>query len=377
MKICFVLPHFYPYIGGGEKLFYDFARGLQERGHEIRVVARNVGADYLGHKKLDGLDVYYCPWKSMFGHPLLRRADVEEHVKWCDVVHTSIFTPAALVSRLARKYKKPSVMTVHEVRGNKWFWVEGILKATLFFVYEQYVCRQPYDVYHAVSEATKRDYLTFCGKKNVVRVYNAVSEMDLSVADRADIDLHEYFNITKEDRVFLYYGRPGQTKGIHVYREALKQIREKYDKEQLAHIKFCFILGAEPVKLRRKFIDSVKKYGLEDIVIIRDSVSRENLCKCILQADYVVVPSVTEGFGLSALEACLMGKKIIYSDGGALPEVVYGDCLSFENCNSTQLAERLGAVIEKGDAAFSHVPERTFPYEDMIDGIENIYKTLL
>lgn len=375
MKICFVLPHFYPYIGGGEKLFYDFARGLSERGHEVRVVARNVGKEYLGYKKIGKLDVYYCQWKSMFGHPIPHKKDIVEHIKWCDVVHTSIFTPAAIVSRLARIYKKPSVMTVHEVRGEKWFWVENAFKASLFWIYEQYVCRQKYDVYHAVSEATKRDYLKYCGRKNVVRVYNAVSEMDIDIAKTADLDLYQYFGIEETDRVFLYYGRPGKTKGVDIYRNAL--IKIKNDNPHLESVKFCFVLGAEPVKLHRRFEKSMVDNELSDMVVIKDSVARNNLCKFILQADYVVVPSVTEGFGLSALEACQMDKKIIYSDGGALKEVVYGPCLCFENRNSDQLAEHIQSVIDKGNEAFKLVPFREFPFEDMIDGIEDIYHGLL
>lgn len=376
MKICFVLPHFYPYVGGGERIFYDMVQGLLKRGHEIRVLARNVGDEYLGHKTVNGMEVYYFPWKSFFGHPIVPAKDIEEHIKWCDVVHASIFTPAPPSSRLARKYHKPSVLTVHEVRGPKWFWVEDIIRASGFWLYEQFVCRQKFDVYHAVSQATKRDILAYCGKnKNVVCVYNAVNEMDASIAEKSSLNLREYFGLGDRERIFLYYGRPGQTKGIYVYQEAIRSLQKRG--VDLTDIRFCFILGAEPVKLRKKFIDSINRYGLSDKVLIRDSLGREDLCRCITQTDYVVVPSVTEGFGLSALEACQLGQKIISSTGGALTEVVYGDCLFFENRNSEALADRLQAVIEKGDAAFDKVPPRSFPYEDMVDGIENIYKSLM
>ena len=376
MKICFVLPHFYPYVGGGERIFYDMVQGLLKRGHEIRVLARNVGDEYLGHKTVNGMEVYYFPWTSFFGHPIVPAKDIEEHIRWSDVVHASIFTPAPPSSRLARKYHKPSVLTVHEARGPRWFWVEDIIRASGFWLYEQFVCRQKFDVYHAVSQATKRDILAYCGKnKNVVCVYNAVNEMDPSVAEKSSLNLREYFNLSDKERIFLYYGRPGQTKGIYVYQEAIRSLQKRG--VDLTDIRFCFILGAEPVKLRKKFIDSINRYGLSDKVLIRDSLGREDLCRCITQTDYVVVPSVTEGFGLSALEACQLGRKIISSTGGALTEVVYGDCLFFENRNSEALADRLQAVIEKGDAAFEKLPPRSFPYEDMVDGIENIYKSLL
>lgn len=375
MKICFILPHFYPYVGGGERIFYDMAKGLLARGHEIRVLARNVGQEYLGRKTVEGMEVYYYPWKSLFGHPLIPARDIKEHIKWCDVAHASIFTPAPPSSRLARRFHKPSVLTVHEVRGSKWFWVEDFIRASAFWLYEQYVCRQKFDVYHAVSQATKQDYLKYCGHKNVICVYNAVNEMDVSVADKSSLDLHEYFKVDKKQKIFLYYGRPGQTKGIYVYQEAIRALQLRH--VDMSGYKFCFILGAEPVKLRQKFIDSIRHYGLEDTVLVQDSLKREDLCRCILQADYVVVPSVTEGFGLSALEACQMGKKIISSTGGALTEVVYGDCLFFENRNSQALADCLQKVLEQGDDAFEHVPYRSFPYEDMVDGIEAIYKSLI
>ncbi len=375
MKICFVLPHFYPYVGGGERIFYDMVQGLLQRGHEIRVIARNVGTKYLGHKKVRGMDVWYYPWKSMFGHPIIPSRDIREHVAWCDVVHASIFTPAFPASRMAHSYHKPSVLTVHEVRGPKWFWVEDPLHACAFWLYEQFVCRQPFDVYHAVSQATRRDILAYCGKhKNVICVYNAVNEMDTSVAEKSSLNLREYFGLGDKERIFLYYGRPGQTKGIYVYQEAIRILRTR--RVNLKNIRFCFILGAEPAGLRKKFIRSIHKYRLEKYVLVRDSLEREDLCRCILQTDYVVVPSVTEGFGLSALEACQMGKKIISSDGGPLTEVVYGDCLFFENRNSRALADCLQKVIVQKEQAFAHVAEKSFPYEDMVNGIENIYKKL-
>ena len=375
MKICIVLPHYYPYVGGGEKLFYDLSLGLLKRGHEVRVVAKKVDNIYNGHKVVNGIDIWYCDWKSMFGHPIPNASDIEEHIKWCDVVHTSIFTPAHIVSKLARKYHKPSVMTVHEVRGNKWYWADDILHATGFFLYEQYVCRQRYDVYHAVSESTKRDFHTFCGKnKNVIMVYNA-NEMEPGIGKDSRFDLKNYFELEEGMKTFLYYGRPGKTKGIYVYLDAIKKlVRKGIDFEQ---IRFCFILGAEPADLRQKFMKEVSVAGLEQIILIRDSVSRTDLCKAIEQSDYVVVPSLTEGFGFSALEACQMGKRLIYSDGCSLPEVVYGECIGFQNRNANDLAEKIEHVITDGEKAFQSMPPRNFSYEKMIEGILDIYKKLV
>ncbi len=382
MKICFVLPHFYPYVGGGERIFYDMVKGFLPRGHEIRILAEAIDEEYTGHKTVEGMDVYYYPWKELFGHPIIPPRDIEEHIKWADVVHASIFTPALPASYLARKYRKPSMLTIHEVRGEKWFWVESPIRALGFWFFEQLVCRSPFDLYHGVSLNTNKDFLQYCSSfrrkdlaDRTVCVYNSVTEMDTSIAETSTLTLKSYFNLSGNERVFLYYGRPGQTKGIYVYQNAILELKRRGVK--LDNIRFCFIMGAEPKKLRKKFIDSIKKAGLSDKVLVNPALKRNDLCRCILDADYVVVPSVTEGFGLSALEACQMNKRIISSTGGALREVVYGDCLFFENRDSMDLADKLQSVIEKGADAFDHLPPKTFPYKDMLDGIEAMYNRLL
>lgn len=373
MKIAIILPHFYPYVGGGEKMFYDLAVGLAKRGHKVRVVARNVGEEYLGVKKYEGIEVKYCPWKSMFGHPFPRKKDIESAVKWCDVVHTSIFTTSPVVSSLAKKYNKPSLLTIYEARGNKWYWCDSFIKATIFYMVEQFTCRQKFDAYHAISDATKADVEKFCKRKNVRRVYLA-NEMAEDIADKS-FSLRNYFGVKDTDRVFLYYGRPGKTKGVSVYEKAIERLAAE-DKIP-SDVKFCFLLGKEPEDLRAQFIKLIHDKGLDKHVVIKPSVSREELGACISQADCVVVPSLTEGFGFSALEACQMGAKLIYSDGGSLPEVAFGKCKAFKNRDDRDLANKISNVIENKADAFDDVPEKTFTYDDMLGGIEKIYVELV
>lgn len=376
MKIAIVLPHFYPYVGGGEKMFYDLAKGLIERGHEVKVVARNVGDEYMGQKTVDGIDVLYCPWKSMFGHPWPKKKDIEPVIKWCDVVHTSIFTTSPIVSKLARKYKKKSVLTIYEARGNKWYWADSFIRATIFYMVEQFTCRQKFDCYHAISEATKTDIEKFCNKKNVKRVYLA-NEMNLDMIDKS-FSVREYFGVPEDTKVFLYYGRPGKTKGIQVYEKALLQLSAS--KKIPDNVRFCFLLGKEPEDLRAAFVKLVHDKGLDKYVTIKPSVKREELGACIAGSDVVVVPSLTEGFGFSALEACQIGSRLIYSDGGSLPEVAFGRCKSFRNRDYKDLADKISLVldnIDDMDAAFDEVPEKTFTYEEMIGGIEELYKEIV
>ena len=375
MKIAMILPHFHPYVGGAETMFYELAKGMVERGHEVHVVAEKVDAEHSGHKEMDGMEIWYCSWKSAFGHPFPKQCDIEPQIEWCDVVHTSIFTTAPVVSRLAKKYKKPSVLSVYEVRGKKWFWSDVCFRAVIYYAVEQYSCRQRFDVYHAISDATKDDCLHYCGKRRDVRRVYLANELGTSeCAVSKDFDIRKFFKI-RDEFIFLYYGRPGRTKGVYVYEKAICLLKKRG--VDLSKVRFCFLLGNEPKKPRREFLNRMREDGLRGVVRVRPSVSREDLAACIRQADCVVVPSLTEGFGFSALETCQSGTPLIYSDGGSLPEVAYGKCRSFENRNASDLADKLEAVIRGDEDAFDSVPEKTFSRDAMLNGIEEIYEGLV
>ena len=371
MKICFVLPHFYPYVGGAETLFYNLAKNLAARGHEVRAVAETVDDEHRGHVKLDGIDVWYCDWKSAFGHPFPKTKDIEPHVAWCDLVHTSPFTTAPVVSRLAKKYNKPSVMTVYEVRGRKWFWSDVVFRALIYYAVEQYTCRQQFDAYHAISEATRKDMLHYCGKKRDVRRIYLANEMGTEKSPaNPDFSIRKFFKV-KDEFIFLYYGRPGRTKGVYVYEKAICRLKKKG--VDLSNVRFCFLLGKEPEKPRREFLNRMRDDGLRGVVRVRPSLPKEDLAACIRQADCVVVPSLTEGFGFSALETCQSGTPLIHSDAGSLPEVAYGRCASFRNRHVKELADRLEAVIRGDEDAFTEIPEKTFSLESMLDEMEELY----
>ena len=58
MKIAMRLPHFYPYVGGAETMFYELAKGMVERGHEVHVVAEKVDDEHNGAMNIDGIDIW-------------------------------------------------------------------------------------------------------------------------------------------------------------------------------------------------------------------------------------------------------------------------------------------------------------------------------
>lgn len=375
MKVCFVVPHFYPHIGGGEKAMLDYIIAMKKYNIQVRVLTSSSGG-VVGHKEYEGIDIYYYDWKVLFGHPLVRRKDLIEHIEWADIVHAAVYSPVRTTSSVCKKLNKPLIITVYESLNEKWYWIEeNKIKALMFRIYEKMVLNSKCDYYHTISGATTNDLMKNVKKNNIKQIYTVV-EMNKNHVEYNREKLNSFFGVKSDDRIFLSYGRPGKTKGIFIYLDAIKQIVLELSEEELKHTKFCFIMANDPLVQKQKFLKEVEKNNLGKYVIVKDPVERNDLETYIKSCDYVVVPSITEGFGLSAVEACEMGKKIIHSTGGSLPEVTFGDVLEFENRNSAALGSILKDVIF-GKANFMKKERKDFSSETIGKEMYSLYEMVL
>ncbi len=374
MKITYIVPHFPPHIGGGEQLYHDVCVGLVQRGNQVRVLTSNSGG-VTGKRSFDGLDVYYFNWKLVFGHPIVNISDIKEHVKWCDIVHTTIYSTAIKSIKTAERENKPCVTTVHEVMGKKWSWfVKSPLKSAAFSFYERMILKKADNV-HVVSESTGRDYLKsgrYRGR--VFRIYNFLDLPDDSEIKEQSISFSKLFELGEEEKGILYFGRPAPNKGIYVLLDAIRLLKEEL---KGSSIFFCMILAPNPAGDRERVSRIIEESGLGDHVRIRNSLGRKELLKVLSEADLCVVPSVTEGFGYAACEACHYNRPIIASDGGSLPEVVSGKCLFFRNRDASDLADKLREYIKNGTSNFEEIPMKVFDRDRIIDEYLDMYKVML
>ena len=116
MKICYVLPHFYPYVGGSEQAFLDLiCEVIKDKNNEVRVITTTNSGKTEKYNHL-GIDIYGYDWKIMFGHPLVKKKDLIEHIKWADVVHAGVYNPVIPSVKLCKKYKKRSTYTCRFIR---------------------------------------------------------------------------------------------------------------------------------------------------------------------------------------------------------------------------------------------------------------------
>jgi len=137
-------------------------------------------------------------------------------------------------------------------------------------------------------------------------------------------------------------------KGIHLAVTALRNLPNAV----------LWITGDESEPAASAYVQELKSLGSREGV--NDRVffigSRDDLPAVMSQADIICVPSVCrEGFGLVAIEAMALGKPVVVSCRGALPEIVTDGAtgLVFDPARPNDLAKRLATLISDPELAAS------------------------
>src|SRR5262249_41213128 len=105
---------------------------------------------------------------------------------------------------------------------------------------------------------------------------------------------------------------------------------------------------------RESLEDLAERLGLNEIRFTGQK-DREAVLAEMAASELVVIPSRCEPFGMVALEAMALGKPVVASRVGGLPEILEGaDALLVDPDEPTILANAIDAALEKvsGDAGF-------------------------
>ena len=155
---------------------------------------------------------------------------------------------------------------------------------------------------------------------------------------------------TEERRTFwvLVFGRGDsedfKLKGYDIAVQAVAELKE-------ASYELMFV-GA-PAGKEDEVADRLLQHGIprSQLTVRRFKESRDQLAKLFCEVDLAIMPSRTEGFGLTALEALSAGLPVLVSGnsglGVALKEVVYGSQCVVNSEDPKEWAKKIKAVREK------------------------------
>jgi D-inositol-3-phosphate glycosyltransferase len=376
-RILFILEYFYPHLGGAETLFTELTSALAGEGHRVTVLTSRVpGAPPREiFRGVEVLRVLTPRFGSRYFFTLLSLPRALVLSRRADLIHTSMYTaafPAWLASRL---WRVPVVITVHEVLGRYWSGLPGmgwgaaliarLLEATILrFNFERFVCD---------SEFTRERLLanTKIDPRRASVCYPAVDYAFWDPEHFLARPLKSELKLGDGTFLFLFFGRPGVTKGVEFLLEAVNELRSCGKRFHL-----LLLLGTHPPSQYRLVVRAIRRLGLESWISIKSPVSRQTLPSYLLAGVCVVVPSLSEGFGYSAIEAASLGCQLVITQGHSLEEVVGEYATLCPPGDAKALAETMKAVMMK-KAKKSSPPTQRFTLVRHLENMLAVYRPLL
>ena len=341
-RVLLLIPHLG--IGGTEVQTLNLAKALVLSGHKVTTLClyrcipkmveefKNAGSKVICISPMyNHYDVPINYHKRLrliiFLYKILR--DVL-HKEQYDVIHVQYMTPMAtaiLVLKYMLHYRN-IIVTSHTNAD--------IYKSlSLLHFIEKHITKAFTCITQKAEEgffgsSTVYEENLILGKHNHFTIYNALPYgMDFAHNNRYN-----------HPEVIGVVSRLEPIKGMDLVIPAFAEVKKKYPEVQL------IVVGDGTQK--KLMEQQAKQFGVTDAITWAGRQPQEELHKWYGQMDIVLMPSRSEGFGLTAIEAMANGCVVVASNTGGLPEVVKdGEVgLLHQVENASDLAAKINRLLE-------------------------------
>lgn len=402
MKILMV-NKFHYLKGGSEKYYFELAKILREKGHEIAFFSmqneKNIktdckeyfvdSIDLNSNNKTKALEVIYSKQNKK------KMQEALDEFK-PDIVHINNFQ-RQLSSSIIEAIKEkniPIVFTAHDVQAicpaitmldsdknicekcKKGKYINCIKKKCIKDSTLKSVLGAIEGYYYRYKKiyTKKIDYIITPSEFYKQKLVEDGIPKEKIEAIHNFVELEEYDIETQDEGYALYFGRLSKEKGI-------LNLIEAFSKTKMG---ILYIAGEGPEKENiEKFI---KEKDLSERIKLLGFLKSNEMKKCISKSKFVVVPSIWyENCPYSVMETLAIGKPVLGADIGGIPELVKNNenGLIYKYDNIDELSEKMQQFFENtdltnkmGQNAKENV-KKLYSKEIHYDKIIKIYQKLL
>lgn len=313
---CIFSAQYLPHMGGVERYTYNLAKKLIELGNTVTVVTSNL-QELPEYEKMKEISVYRMPAFALLNgrYPVLkfngkfrklhRRLRQE---KFDFVIVNTRFYIHSVYGQWFAKSRNIKVITIdhgssHLSVGNPVFDAVGGTYEHIITKIGQLFCKD----YYGVSKASV-DWLKHFHIKPKGILYNSVDVENIKgILERAKKKYRSAYGIDEEDTVIAFTGRLLPEKGIPQLIGAFKEIQKNYKNTYL------FLAGDGPLE------DFVVQHKSEHLLPLGKK-SFEEVIGLLSEADIFCLPSFSEGFSTSILEAIVCKCYVVTTERGGARE---------------------------------------------------------
>jgi glycosyltransferase involved in cell wall biosynthesis len=266
------------------------------------------------------------------------------------------FLPAMELKRLTGK---PMVLHIHSTEYDRSGpqcknWVYQLEKRAMHLAdfvipvshYTGSICEQHYGVPAA----------------KIMPVHNGIEPIVLAVKEKPF-----------KEKIVLFFGRITMQKGPEVFIEAAKIVLQK-----MPNVRFVMAGNGDQLNA---MIELSARYGLGDRFSFTGFLSKQSLNELLAIADVYCMPSVSEPFGLSAVEAVQYHIPTIISKTSGVAEVLNGS-LNFDVNDTEKFAQCIMAALNYQGLKESIVKSnaeslKTITWEHCAQEVMKIYNKII
>ena len=312
MKICMVVPYFYPHTGGTEKYVKDLSIALIKEGHEVTVISTNLPAEKNApaEEMMSGFKVIRLPAKNMFSYlPVTKKKFDLKMLEGYDIVHCHV-PSFGFLREVVQKVPQPVIVTYHcditvsekyyGIPVPPWF-VKAVEKPS------NIMARMLLKRADVVYNTTK----TYAETSPVLKFVPNVRHIPIGIFHDHIDEMHKKLGLTEKDKnpkQLLWLGRMAGNKGCDYMVKAMPAILKKFpdtklvicgDGEEKAHI--------------NSLIDG---FGIRKSIEMYGMVTFDVLVKLFYSSLVYVFPSINrlEAFGIVQLESFANYTPVICTD---------------------------------------------------------------
>ncbi|MGQ9648206.1 MAG: glycosyltransferase family 4 protein [Thermodesulfobacteriota bacterium] len=316
-KVLIAIPVLF--VGGTEIYTLNLVKALASGGYHVSICCYyDYESTMLSKLKGEGADVFLLNLKPSDGlfFLLFKLIEIFKKAK-PDIVHVQYIAPGLIPIIAARLAGVKRVFaTVHQP-GRTYGWKAKILIRIAAYLCEAFFCTSK-----AVEESWFRDSQVFDPEKTISKrkhftIYNGVDvERIERIGKQVDEEkLKDSLGI-KDKKVIGVVGRLRNEKGQATVLESMKRVIQELPDAVL------IVIGDGP---DRPYLEEMaKEFCLDSHVKWLGQKDHDEVLGLYRIMDVVVVPSVFEGFGLTAAEAMAAGKPVVASNVDGLSEIVQG-----------------------------------------------------
>jgi glycosyltransferase involved in cell wall biosynthesis len=260
----------------------------------------------------------------------------------------------------ARRFShKPVILHVHALETDR----SGLWIDKRIFAIEKYGMDQA-DQIVAVSQYTKN---------NIVQHYGIAPEKITVIHNGAYCNDDSYIVDESRPKMVLFLGRMTQQKGPHFFIEIARRVLEKRNDVQFV------LVGTGD--LLRELIERTANLRIGKNVHFTGFLDSDRVKEIYKLADVYVMPSISEPFGLSALEAISYNVPSIISKQSGVSEVLRHTLVS-DFWDTEDMAAKILALLEyeplrKTSIAHEKQGLRDVTWEKTAEKIVKLYKNII